>query len=88
VPQFVHEYWQDEHQLERAGALGRNNGGLLIFAGAGDGAEYVRWRDVVRIDFQMRAIEAGGQSRPPDRSHEPQDVVRAGLPSGLLVRNV
>lgn len=44
-------------QLERAGDLGRYNGGLLIFTGAGEQAEYVPWRDVVRIDFEAQPMQ-------------------------------
>jgi hypothetical protein len=40
-------------QLERAGDLGRGNGGMLIFAGAEERAQYVPWRRVVRIDFRI-----------------------------------
>jgi hypothetical protein len=43
-------------QLERAGDLGRANGGLLIFPAGDDRAEYVPWRDVVRIDFGTREV--------------------------------
>jgi hypothetical protein len=38
-------------QLERAGDLGAGNAGLLIFVAGRERPEYVRWRDVVRIDF-------------------------------------
>lgn len=41
-------------ELERAGDLGPYNGGLLIFTGAGEAAEYVPWRHVVRIDFDTQ----------------------------------
>jgi hypothetical protein len=43
-------------QLERAGDLGRDNGGLLIFTAGEDRAEYVPWRDVARIDFSTPPI--------------------------------
>jgi hypothetical protein len=41
-----------ELQLDRRGDLGEQNGGLLIFPADSQGAEYVRWTDVERIDFQ------------------------------------
>jgi hypothetical protein len=42
----------EELQLDRRGDLGEQNGGLLIFPPDSQGAEYVRWTDVERIDFQ------------------------------------
>ena len=42
-------------QLERAGDLRPDNGGLLIFTGTADQAEYVAWRDVTRIDLVQLA---------------------------------
>jgi hypothetical protein len=44
-------------QLERAGDLGPYNGGLLIFTGDGERAEYVRWSDVARIDFRAQPVQ-------------------------------
>ena len=50
--------WGGERlQLERAGDLGSNNGGLLIFTGNGEGAEYVRWADVARIELQAQPAQ-------------------------------
>jgi hypothetical protein len=39
-------------QLDRRGDLGDQHGGLLIFPIGSQHAEYVRWADVQRIDFQ------------------------------------
>ena len=44
-------------QLERAGDLGKWNGGMLIFLDGRERAEHVRWADVERIDLD----------RPPAR---------------------
>ena len=38
-------------QLERAGDLGAGNAGLLVFVAGRERPEYVRWPDLVRIDF-------------------------------------
>lgn len=40
-----------ELRLERTGDLGDANGGLLVFAGGSDDAEYVPWSDVERLDL-------------------------------------
>ena len=40
-----------ELQLERAGDLGENNAGMLIFVERRERPEYVPWRDVERVDF-------------------------------------
>jgi hypothetical protein len=44
----------EQLRLEEAGDLGPENGGMLIFPGGGERAEYVAWRDVARIDFDGR----------------------------------
>ena len=41
----------EELQLERAGDLGQQNAGMLIFSGGGKRPEYVPWTDVERVDF-------------------------------------
>jgi hypothetical protein len=43
-------------ELERAGDLGPNNGGLLVFAAGSNRAEFVPWRDVVRVEFEAAAV--------------------------------
>lgn len=44
--------------LERAGDLGEDNAGLLVFADSQDRPEYVPWPDVARIDLDDRLAEA------------------------------
>ncbi|HLT47973.1 MAG TPA: hypothetical protein VK002_12140 [Rubricoccaceae bacterium] len=41
--------------LARAGDLGEGNAGLLVFAEGGEGAEYVPWAEVERVDFDRPA---------------------------------
>ena len=41
----------EELQLERAGDLGKGNGGMLILANGRERLEYVPWADVEEIDF-------------------------------------
>ena len=52
-------------ELECAGDLGEGNAGMLIFEGGGESAEYVRWGDVERVEFERpmpverRGVERG-----------------------------
>ena len=52
--------------LDRAGDLGDQNAGMLIFVDGQEQPEYVSWSDVERIDFdppQVRVYEAEEDSR-------------------------
>jgi hypothetical protein len=41
----------EELQLERTGDLGQGNAGILIFVDGRNRPEYVRWTDVLQVDF-------------------------------------
>ena len=67
-------------QLECAGDLGAANAGMLIFTGGGEGAEYVPWNDIERIDLE-RAAEVA-ERRRPDSTREAEGLSLPPLPRG------
>ncbi len=53
----------EELELERAGDLGANNAGLLVFLADGESAEYVPWPEVLRIDLDRPDAAQAARAR-------------------------